>query len=73
MVPEYLMLPYLVSMFLGFGLLGIVAADHQERFPKPLYAVAHVLTNSWAVLVGLVLFITGKRFHFWQPQQNRSS
>ncbi|MDR3159438.1 MAG: glycosyltransferase [Zoogloeaceae bacterium] len=53
----------------AIGLLGLL--DRKGRLPKPFRAAGFLLITLAGIVAGLWLFLRGRRYALWNPQQNR--
>ncbi len=60
---------YLQIAFYLCALAGL--KDQGRHLPKPFSMAGFLLLSSYGLGLGIIQFLTGKRYTFWSPDQNR--
>lgn len=61
----------LLTQLAGYALAVIGLLGQRQRLPKPFRLAAYLLVTLAAMSAGVWHFVSGRRYHHWNPRQNR--
>jgi cellulose synthase/poly-beta-1,6-N-acetylglucosamine synthase-like glycosyltransferase len=65
----YQLLLWLQILFYASAVAGLI--DKGKNLPKPFSMAGFLLLSTYGLGLGIVQFVTGRRYTFWSPEQNR--